>query len=103
MGTVHLTFTSFLCSQIQENDSAPQSDSQKMYVRQKYPERVFQVIQTTAVSQPMDMALQCGTLVGVIKEGDPMGNKDRWFVDNGGKFTDKLLGNMEYSICNQII
>lgn len=33
----------------------------------------------------MDLTLSAGALVAVIKEGDPMGNRDRWFVDNGGE------------------
>ena len=33
----------------------------------------------------MDLSITQGWLVGVIKEGDPMGNKDKWFVDNGGE------------------
>ena len=32
----------------------------------------------------MELSLSKGTLVGVVKDRDPMGNKDRWFVDNGG-------------------
>lgn len=33
----------------------------------------------------MDLSLNAGDLVGVVQDKDPMGNKDRWFVDNGGK------------------
>ena len=58
-----------------------------MYVRQKYPaDRVYLAEQgVAATGLPMDLALPPATVVGVIKEGDPMGNKDRWFVDNGGE------------------
>ena len=33
----------------------------------------------------MDLNVRAGYIVGVLKEGDPMGNKDRWFVDTGCK------------------
>ena len=33
----------------------------------------------------MDISLTPGDLVAVLKELDPMGNTDRWFVDNGGE------------------
>lgn len=33
----------------------------------------------------MDISLTEGSLVGVVKELDPMGNKERWFVDDGGR------------------
>jgi len=32
----------------------------------------------------MDLDLAQGIMVGVIKETDPMGNKEHWFVDTGG-------------------
>ena len=32
----------------------------------------------------MDISLSEGDVVGVVIEKDPMGNKDRWFVDTGG-------------------
>ena len=33
----------------------------------------------------MDISLSEGDIVGAVIEKDPMGNKERWFVDNGGK------------------
>lgn len=37
----------------------------------------------------LDISVCEGDVVGVIVEKDPMGNKERWFVDNGGKmFSD---------------
>ena len=41
---------------------------------------------TYVVTDMMDISLSEGDIVGVIMEKDPMGNKDRWFVDNGGRF-----------------
>ena len=71
----------------QENEaSGVQSDSQRMYVRQMYPvSRLYHVTADHTASQIMDVTLPRGTLVAIIKEGDPMGNKERWFVDNGGR------------------
>src|SRR5690349_9112316 len=34
-------------------------------------------------SQLLDLQLSRGSLVGVMKEGDPMGNKHRYYVDTG--------------------
>ena len=46
----------------------------------------LQLVQDAPVVEPMDLALRKGNVVGVIREGDPMGNKDRWFVDDGGMY-----------------
>ena len=68
-------------------ETTSQSDSQRMYVRQMYGSgRLWEVVADYSASGVMNVSLTRGTLVGVIKEGDPMGNKDRWFVDNGGQF-----------------
>lgn len=47
-------------------------------------DRLYQVSQTTPASDVMDMAVSQGTLVAVIKDKDPMGGRQRWFVDDGG-------------------
>ena len=53
---------------------------------QCYPaEKLYSVLQSYAPSQLMDIPLGHGDLIGVIKEQDPMGDKERWFVDNGGE------------------
>lgn len=63
-----------------------QCDGQRIQLKQKYPaERLFWVCRDFLGPQTMDLTLSAGALVAVIKEGDPMGNRDRWFVDNGGK------------------
>ena len=62
-----------------------QSDSLKAYLRQRYPaDKLYTVTQAVGASQPMDLELAPGVLVGVSKETDPMGNKEHWFVDAGG-------------------
>ncbi len=68
------------------NEMCVQSESQRLYVQQLYPaERLFKVKHDFLGAQMMDIPLTQGTIVGVIKEEDPMGNKDKWFIDNGGK------------------
>jgi hypothetical protein len=64
-----------------------QSDEQKSRLMKTYgPERLFTVTQDITGSQLYDLTLKKGSQVGVVKEGDPMGNRDRWFVDNGCKY-----------------
>ncbi|GFO19681.1 dynamin-binding protein-like [Plakobranchus ocellatus] len=67
--------------------SAPtgsQSDSQKAYLRSTYPaNKLFKVTKGHVAADLMDISLTEGMLVGVVKELDPMGNKERWFLDDG--------------------
>ena len=44
----------------------------------------------------MDLSLNAGDLVGVIQEKDPMGNRDRWFVDNGGEGWPQIISDIKY-------
>jgi len=53
---------------------------------QRYPANSLYVItQDVFGTQAMDLQLAKGSIVAVIKEGDPSGNKERYFVDTGGK------------------
>jgi len=45
------------------------------------------VTQNATASQQLDLTLAKGCVIAVIKESDPMGNRDRWFIDNGGLFS----------------
>ncbi|XP_046555696.1 LOW QUALITY PROTEIN: dynamin-binding protein-like [Haliotis rubra] len=66
--------------------SSPQSDSQRVYLRQLYPAaKLHRVGYTYSALDSMDLCLNEGIMVGVIKDQDPMGNKDKWFVDDGVK------------------
>jgi hypothetical protein len=47
--------------------------------------QLFTVSQDVTAQLSFDLSLKKGCIVGVIKEGDPMGNRDRWFVDTGCK------------------
>ena len=48
-------------------------------------------MKTHVAVDPMDICLSEGDIVGVVMEKDPMGNKERWFVDNGGKLECRLV------------
>ncbi|KAK3591896.1 hypothetical protein CHS0354_005105 [Potamilus streckersoni] len=80
---------------------APQNEGQRCYVLEKHiPTKVFRVTQTFTAVDLMDISLFEGDLVGVLKEQDPMGNKERWFVDNGatkGFAPKKILSSYQPS------
>ncbi|XP_077500825.1 dynamin-binding protein-like [Amblyomma americanum] len=62
----------------------PQTEMQRTFVRSSYPmEFTFAVAEDYASSDIMDINLRTGDVVGVVKQQDPMGNTERWFVDNG--------------------
>lgn len=35
--------------------------------------------------EPMELSVNKGDLVAIIKQQDPSGGGDRWYVDNGGE------------------
>jgi len=67
-------------------DVVPQMESQKIYVTQQYPpDKLFRILETHIAPDAMEISVCEADVVGVIMEKDPMGNTERWFVDNGGK------------------
>ncbi|OWF54976.1 dynamin-binding protein-like [Mizuhopecten yessoensis] len=69
---------------VADKECGGQSDSQRMYVTQKYPsDKLYIVNEKYTPTDTMDIPLLHRELVGVVMEKDPLGNKDRWFVDNG--------------------
>ena len=61
-----------------------QSDSQRAYLRSTYAAgKLYKVTKAHVAADLMDISLTEGMLVGVVKELDPMGNKERWFLDDG--------------------
>ena len=63
----------------------PQAEGQKIFVTQQYPaNKLYRVSKTYIALDVMDISLSEGDVVGVVIEKDPMGNKDRWFIDTGG-------------------
>lgn len=62
-----------------------QSESQRAALIKRYPaDRLYTVVDNVSAQSTLDLSLAAGTLVALIKDGDPMGNKERWFVDSGG-------------------
>ncbi|XP_058802732.1 dynamin-binding protein-like [Phymastichus coffea] len=47
------------------------------------PNNLYVVTSSVTGSSPHDLPVTKGTIVGVIKTQDPMGNTSKWFVDNG--------------------
>ncbi|KAH9495019.1 hypothetical protein Btru_018446 [Bulinus truncatus] len=87
-------------------NSGSQSDSQRQHLQQKYSiDKLFTVISTYNANDLMDISLTEGSLVGVVKELDPMGNKERWFVDDGvnkGFIPCSVLSPYKPSPCNSV-
>lgn len=55
-------------------------------MRTKYDDKKLYITTCAYHAQSdMDISLKPGDLVGVIVNKDPMGNSDRWFIDNGGE------------------
>lgn len=62
----------------------PQSEKQRISLRNKYArDRLYVVTDDVTSTTSLDMGASRGTLVGVIKMQDPMGDATRWYVDNG--------------------
>lgn len=49
------------------------------------PEKLYQAERNFNAAQDLDVSIQEGDLVGVIKQQDPMGSNNRWLIDNGGR------------------
>ncbi|CAG2108460.1 unnamed protein product [Medioppia subpectinata] len=66
------------------NKNVNQSASQRMYLQARY--QSHQLYVATAAYEAIDVLdiyLNVGDLVGVVKRQDPMGNSHRWYVDTG--------------------
>ncbi|CAL1529614.1 unnamed protein product, partial [Lymnaea stagnalis] len=90
----------------QTTNPGSQSDSQRSYLHQKYStDKLYTVTSTYNASDIMDISLTEGAVVGVVKELDPMGNKERWFVDDGankGFAPSNILTPYKASPCNSL-
>ncbi|XP_012710591.2 dynamin-binding protein isoform X3 [Fundulus heteroclitus] len=47
------------------------------------PEKLYQADRNFNAAQDLDVSIQEGELVGVIKQQDPLGSNNRWLIDNG--------------------
>ena len=85
----------FYLIEFQEETSSSQSQSQRVYLQQKFTaDKLYKVSQSYLATDLMDLSLNAGDLVGVIQEKDPMGNRDRWFVDNGGEGWPQIISDV---------
>ncbi|XP_075884231.1 dynamin-binding protein isoform X2 [Nelusetta ayraudi] len=61
-----------------------QTDEHRAALLVRYgPEKLFQAERNFNAAQDLDVSIQEGDLVGVIKQQDPMGSNNRWLIDNG--------------------
>ncbi|XP_041829616.1 dynamin-binding protein isoform X3 [Melanotaenia boesemani] len=61
-----------------------QTDEHRAGLLVRYgPEKLFQAERNFNAAQDLDISIQEGDLVGVIKQQDPMGSNNRWLIDNG--------------------
>ncbi|KAM4704029.1 dynamin-binding protein [Rhinophrynus dorsalis] len=61
-----------------------QLDEHRVSLLARYPpEKLYQADRNFNAAQDLDVSVQEGDLVGVIKQQDPMGSQNRWLVDNG--------------------
>ena len=44
---------------------------------------VLEVVADVVPGDHLELNLRVGDVVGVIQQKDPMGNRNRWFCDNG--------------------
>eukprot|EP00094_Tigriopus_californicus_P005635 TCALIF_05432-PA protein Name:"Similar to DNMBP Dynamin-binding protein (Homo sapiens)" AED:0.05 eAED:0.05 QI:0/0.53/0.43/1/0.8/0.87/16/1294/2068 len=62
----------------------PQSAGIRTFLRGKYAAaKLFQAKEMYTPKNQLDIGVNAGDLVGVVQQKDPMGNRNRWFVDNG--------------------
>ncbi|XP_061565302.1 dynamin-binding protein isoform X2 [Cololabis saira] len=65
-------------------DCMMQTDEHRAALLVRYgPEKLFQAERNFNAAQDLDISIQEGDLVGVIKQQDPMGSHNRWLIDNG--------------------
>lgn len=77
-----------------------QTDEQRAGLLVRYsPEKLFQAERNFNAAQDLDVSIQEGDLVGVIKQQDPMGSNSRWLIDNGGMlFVTRYVFLLKWSL-----
>uniref|UniRef100_UPI0037E8DFAB dynamin-binding protein isoform X3 n=1 Tax=Semicossyphus pulcher TaxID=241346 RepID=UPI0037E8DFAB len=70
--------------QLQPTNCIQQTDEHRAGLLVRFgPEKLFQAERNFNAAQDLDVSIQEGDLVGVIKQQDPMGSNNRWLIDNG--------------------
>ena len=71
-------------SATENSNSVIQTANTRMLLRGKYASaKLFQVNQAYNAQEQLEVTAHAGDLVGVIQQKDPMGDGNRWYVDNG--------------------
>lgn len=66
------------------NDYCLQSEIHRKEIKKKYPpNKLYIVTRSISGISAHDLSVTKGTIVGVIKTQNPMGDTSKWFVDNG--------------------
>lgn len=79
-----------------------QTDEQRSGLLVRYgPEKLFQAERNFNAAQDLDVSIQEGDLVGVIKQQDPMGSNSRWLIDNGGMYIFLLKWTLLLNLINR--
>lgn len=61
-----------------------QTEEQRSLLREKYTaDKLYVVVEDVASTSILEVDATRGTLIGVIKKQDPMGDTARWYVDTG--------------------
>jgi len=68
----------------QPSSSAQTEEAKKLLMSSYDSTKLYTVVSHHQPQDPMEISVTQGDLVGVVVEKDPMGNKDRWYIDNGG-------------------
>ena len=67
--------------------SKSQSPSQQAYLQNRYArDMLYSTTQPYRATEDLELSIDKGLVVGVIKKHDPLGSARRWFVDDGSKY-----------------
>ncbi|GLG97318.1 Protein still life, isoform SIF type 1 [Gryllus bimaculatus] len=65
-------------------EAKDQTSSQRAYLQSQYgPDKIYSVIRPCVANEALELSLNIGHLVAVIKKQNPMGDSKIWFVDDG--------------------
>ena len=68
---------------------------------------LYCVVQSCVATEAMELTVERGNVVGVIKKHNPLGDARMWFVDNGCKICLILYtGNILYvcvCVCGELL
>lgn len=74
-----------LASNVFQPNHIVQTDEHRSALLAGYgPEQLYQAERNFNAAQDLDVSIQEGDLVGIIKQQDPLGSNNRWLIDNGG-------------------